>query len=330
MVTINITDYCGAAHNRDVEILACKIAQHKDEKIVLDLKHEGWDIVENGIEQKVKNICDELNIPYTQIEFTSSDRLCKSETFTHTINPEYATFFSQRFGKAEIISSSKFNYGMFCARATNERLYSFWKHKNWQYSNCGKASMHLDTSTVTECNSDFTEFICEHNEKWQSLIPVLPYSDIKEIHTRNRIKNSDYWQYKIDVDALNDNPKLLGYHNAIENYDLWKDVYSNIAIEIVVETNQTPDTFFITEKILRPIAYGKLFLVIGSPLFEQNLKSLGFDIFDDIIDKSYDPESSYIRVDAVFKSLGELLRNPVDIQALLPRLQANKRVLENL
>ena len=74
-VKIDLTKYCGAAHSRDVEILACKIAQHKDEKIILDLKMEGWDIVENGIEQKVKNICDELNIPYTQVEFTSSDRL---------------------------------------------------------------------------------------------------------------------------------------------------------------------------------------------------------------------------------------------------------------
>jgi len=307
MVTIDITNYCGAAHNRDVEILACKIAQHRDQSIVLDLRHEGWDIVENGIEQAVKNICDELDIPYTQIEFTSSDRLSKSRTFKHTINPEYTTFFSNWFKKIEIISSSKFDYGMFCARATNERLYSFWKHKNWQYSDRGKASMHLDVDTVTEWDSDFTSFICEHNERWQSLITMLPYSDIDE-----------YW-------LPGDNSKLQGLDD-----NLWKKHYKDIAVEIVIETNQTPDTFFITEKTFRPIAYGKLFLVVGSPEFEQNLKHMGFDIFDDIIDKSYDSESSYIRVNAVFKSLGELLRNPVDMNALLPRLLANKRVLEKL
>ena len=304
MVTIDITNYCGAAHSRDVEILACKIAQHKDEKIVLDLKHEGWDIVENGIEQKVKNICDELDIPYTQIEFTSSDRLSKSRTFKHTVNPEYATFFPDLHKDEKIVPSTKFNYGLFFGRATNERLYSFWKHKNWQYCDRGKASMHLDISTVTEWDSDFTEFICEYNEHWQSLIPVLPYSDI-----------SPYIK-----------PPLV----KIAFSNVWTDIYKDIAIEIVAETNQTADTFFITEKTFRPIAYGKLFLVIGSPGFEQNLKRMGFDIFDDIIDKSYDSESSYYRVDAVFKSLGELLRNPVDMQALLPRLQANKQVLENL
>jgi len=307
MVTIDIRDYCGASHSYNVEILACKISQHKDEKIILDLKHEGWDIVENGIEQKVKNICDELDIPYAQIEFTSSDRLCKSETFEHTINPEYTTFFSDWFKKTEITPSTKFNYGMFCARATDERLYSFWKHKNWQYSDRGLASMHLDVDTVTEWDSDFTSFICEHNERWQSLVPLLPYSDADE-----------YW-------LPGDNSKRQSWDD-----NLWKKHYKDIAVEIVIETNQTPDTFFITEKIFRPIAYGKLFLVIGSPEFEQNLKRMGFDIFDDIINKSYDSERSYIRVDAVFKSLGELLRNPVDMNALLPRLQANKRVLECL
>jgi hypothetical protein len=306
MVTIDITDYCGAEHSRDVEILACKIAQHKDEKIVLDLKHEGWDIVENGIEQKVKNICDELTIPYAQIEFTSSDRLCKSETFKHTINPDYKAFFSYAFKETIIVPSSTFNYGLFCSRATNERLYSFWKHKNWQYSDRGNASMHLDISTVTEWNSDFTSFICQHNERWQSLLPLLPYSDIG-----NYIKP----------------PIIFGNHC---DTDMWKRVFNDVAIEIVCETNTTADTFFITEKTFRPIAYGKLFLVIGSAEFEQNLKHMGFDIFDDIIDKSYDSESSYIRIDAVFKSLGELLRNPVDMQSLLPRLQANKRVLKNL
>ena len=306
MVTIDITNYCGAAHNRDVEILACKIAQHKDEKILLDLEHEGWDIVENGIEQKVKNICNELTIPYAQIEFTSSDRLCKSEIFKHKINPKYTTFFSDRFKEITTVPSTKFNYGLFCGRATNERLYSFWKHKNWQYSNRGLASMHLDINTVTEWESDFTEFICEYNECWHGLVPQLPYSDI---------------------DSYIKPPIVFG--NNLDT-DLWEKVYSELSIEIVCETNTTTDTFFITEKTFRPIAYGKLFLVVGSPKFEQNLKSMGFDIFDDIIDKSYDSESSYIRADAVFKSLGELLRNPVNMQALLPRLQANKRVLENL
>ena len=304
MVTIDITPYCGASHIRDIEVLACKIAQNKDEKIVLNLGVEGWDIVENGIEQKVKNICDELNIPYTQIEFSSSDRLCKSTVFKHQLNKNYNSFLNN-FELQPIKLPSANKYGLFNGRATDERLYSFWKHKNWQHSDRGKASMHGNV-LQNEVESDYIEFIVEHNDKWSSVKNILPYTDLN--HTLPPADNMDEATMPI----------------------LWNDIYSDISIEIVTETNTTADTFFITEKTFRPIVYGRLFMIIGSPDFEQNLKSLGFDIFDDIIDKSYDNESSYIRVDAVFKSLGDLLRNPVDMQVLLPRLQANQRVLENL
>ncbi len=304
MVTIDITDYCGASHVRDVEILACKIAQYKDEKIVLSLRYEGWDIVENGIEQAVKNIADTMNIQYEQISFLSSDRSCKSTVFEHSLHEGY-NFFKNFLKPKDIQLPSANKYGLFNGRATNERLYSFWKHKNWQYSDRGKASMHLDVNTVTEHDSDFTSFICEYNEPWRSIKKILPYTDLDHALT--------------PADNLHEATKPI----------MWNDIYSDISIEIVCETNTTAGTFFITEKTFRPIAYGRLFMVIGSPEFEQNLKRMGFDIFDDIIDKSYDSESSYYRVDAVFKSLGELLRNPVDMQALLPRLQANQRVLEN-
>ena len=306
MVTIDITRYCGASRNWNTEILACKIAQNSDEKIILDLKHEGWDIVENGIEQKVKNICDELKIPYTQIEFRSNDRLCKSKTFKHIHTKELSNFFSRRFiQNVKIILPEKFQYGLFCGRASNERLYAFYHHKNWKHSNNGKASMHLNVGEIRESESDFTSFICDHTEKWQNLLPLLPYSDI-----------STYMKPPIVNENLN---KIL-----------WNKIYKDIAVEIVCETNTTPETFFITEKTFRPIAYGKLFLVIGSPNFELNLKRMGFDIFDDIIDKSYDSESSYGRVDAVFESLKKLLQNPVDMQSILLRLKANKRVLNKL
>ena len=317
MVRFSVIPYCGVSFTKNTEILACKIARYmfstsKDQKIILNLDPEGWDIVNNGLEQCVKNICDELRIDYSKIEFRSNDRLCKSRIFKHTINKRNIRWWSilckRQTKNIDIKLPTKFDYSLFCGRATNERLYSFWKHKNWQYSNRGKASMHLDLSTVSEQNNDFNGFICEHNSKWRSLIPMLPYSDTGET-----------------IDPTN-----LKYEEVVVAPDIWDKVYNDIAIEVVCETNTTADTFFVTEKTFRPIAYGRLFLVIGSPKFEQNLKTLGFDIFDDIIDKTYDIESSYLRIDAVFKSLEKLLQNPVDMQSILQRLEANKTVLENL
>jgi len=308
MVTIDITPYCGASFTKDIEILACKILKYKDQQIVLDLDVEGWDIVENGIEQVVKNICDELEMPYKQIEFISSDRLSKSTVFKHTPHKGLMNFWRNCCHNPNDIDLPIANkYGLFLGRATNERLYSFYLHKNWQYSDLGKTSMHLNVDTLTEWDCAFSRFICEYNEHWQSLVPVLPYSDTG---------------HAIDPVTIT--------HEIAAGPDTWNRIYKDVSIEIVCETNTTADTFFVTEKTFRPIAYGRLFMVIGSPEFEQNLKRMGFDIFDDIIDKSYDSESNYIRVDAVFNSLRELLYNPVDMHYLLPRLQANKRVFENL
>ncbi len=308
MVTIDIIPYCGASNCKNTEILACKISKYKDQHIVLDLDYEGWDIVEIGIEQIVKNICDELEMPYTQIEFTSSDRLTKSTVFKHTLHKDrlinnWATYCNNPDDIELPIAN---NYGLFLGRGTNERLYSFYLHKNWQYSHLGKASMHLDPDTVTEWGSDSTAFICEYNERWRSIKKILPYTDLDHALT--------------PADNLYESTTPI----------LWNRIYKDVSIEIVCETNTTADTFFVTEKTFRPIAYGRLFMVIGSPEFEQNLKRMGFDIFDDIIDKSYDSESNYIRVDAVFNSLRELLYNPVDMHYLLPRLEANKQVLHSL
>ena len=83
MVTIDISGCSNSNMFWNIETIACKIALNKSKQIVLDLKDEGFDIVESGLEQAVKNIADELEIPYSNIKFTSSDQLAKSKFFNH-------------------------------------------------------------------------------------------------------------------------------------------------------------------------------------------------------------------------------------------------------
>ena len=340
MVTIDITFYCNAFSTFDTEILACKIAQHRDQKIVLDLGLEGWSIVENGIEQVVKNIADNLSIPYTQIEFITCDRTCNSNTFKHTINKEHISYFTNLGGLKNRICPTILqdyqiklptanNYGLFLERASNERLYSFWKHKNWQYSDRGKATFQFNPNILPEHNSDYAQFVCDHNEKWQSIVPLFPYSDTGQRIVEGRIvpdtgtPESDY-EYALALEE-SDMAEWAWVHP-----EIWDPIYKDVAIDLVCETSIAKDNFFVTEKALRPISMGRLFMVIGSPEFEQNLKRMGFDIFDDVIDKSYDSEYGIVRVDAVYKSLGKLLSNTLDMNKLLPRLEANKQVLDSI
>jgi len=303
---IDLTQYCGTNHTRDTHLLALEIEKtyRENERVLLSLGTDGWDIVENGIEQVVKDIADKLNIPYSNITFESTDRLGKSETFV--VNIIKTRLLPNNLKLPEFKNPDKNNFGLFIGRGTNERLYAFWKAKKMQN---GIVTCHVNTNNVTEHKCDFAQFICEHNDKWQEIKLVLPCSDIIDNKFNHGAQDSWHIIYRFDLDHI------------------WRETYNNIAIEIVCETNTSPGTFFITEKTFRPLYYGRLFLVIGSPQFEQNLKDLGFDIFDDILDKSYDNLESYMRVDAVFDSLQKYIDNPVDYNILKQRLINNQKLL---
>lgn len=60
-------------------------------------------------------------------------------------------------------------------------------------------------------------------------------------------------------------------------------------IDIVMETNL--GTYFITEKTVRPLLYGKPFIVIGAKGFNKWLEDYwGFKLYHDLIDYSFDEE----------------------------------------
>lgn len=298
--------FVGVERCYDIEVLACKIAQHKHEHIVLDFKENARNLATSGIETAVKNICDTLVIPYGQIEFRSCDRLTNGNIFKHKINDHMLWFFPQMaLDSVEITIPNSYNYGLFCGRPTNERLYSFHKHVTWDNRARGLASQHLNLEIEDESNSDYTQFICEHHDKWQTIRPLIPCSDVDSGYVYKEMKGASKGQQ-------------------------WRNMYNKLAVEIIIETIQTPDVFFLTEKTYRPINYGRLFFVVGSENFESNLKKLGFDIFDDLLDKSYDHLSSYMRIDKIFKSLDQLLKNPIDYNKILHRLEKNKLLLQDM
>lgn len=303
---IDLTKYCGANHTRNTHLLSLEIEKIYREKkfVLLTQMTDGWDIVENGIETIVKEIADTLSIPYDRIVFESADVLCKSKIFKHVKYPNQLIPHNLHPSKFTLPAQS--GVGLFIGRATNERLYAFWKSCELKNS---LRTCHLQVQKVEEHNSDFSQFICEHNDKWQTIKELLPYTDIDQ--------KFNFQNYETVAEK-------------IRRFDLdraWLNVYDKIDIEIVCETNTTAGTFFVTEKTFRPLHYGRLFFVIGSPGFEQNLKEFGFDIFDDVLDKSYDHLESYMRVDAVFNSLKKYINNPADYNILKQRLVNNQKLL---
>ena len=64
--------------------------------------------------------------------------------------------------------------------------------------------------------------------------------------------------------------------------------YHKFAVEIVCETYTLGDTFFPTEKTMRPIMTAKPIMVFGPRCYLARLRSMGFQTYHDIWDESYD------------------------------------------
>jgi len=67
-----------------------------------------------------------------------------------------------------------------------------------------------------------------------------------------------------------------------------KNFYSQSIFSIVTETYTSIDYLFITEKSLKPIVNCHPFLIIGNYSIHHKLQELGFYLYDDLIDYSFD------------------------------------------
>ena len=77
-------------------------------------------------------------------------------------------------------------------------------------------------------------------------------------------------------------------HDATASADYNSKDYSITAIEIVLETLFDDSRHHLTEKILRPIACGRPFILASTPGSLHYLRQYGFQTFDGLIDESYD------------------------------------------
>lgn len=121
----------------------------------------------------------------------------------------------------------------------------------------------------------------------------------------NKLKDSNL--------SINDSPEIY-YNNNNDNVSNFKNslktYYENTFVEIISETSYTEPCYNLTEKTLNSI-YGCCFPILlcskGSVNF---LRSMGLDMFDDIIDHSYDTiDDPAERLEAAIKNNIDLLTN---------------------
>lgn len=112
-----------------------------------------------------------------------------------------------------------------------------------------------------------------------------------------------------------------------ENFFNLEWLYSTTQINIVTETVYTGPSGIITEKSLFAFAAGQIPLVIGHRGIVQQCRELGFDMFDDIVDTSYDQLGDDDRWRQALERNRDLLERGVDASAVSARLKTQQQYL---
>jgi hypothetical protein len=107
-------------------------------------------------------------------------------------------------------------------------------------------------------------------------------------------------------------------------------VYNDSYYSVVAETNYSNLYNFYTEKIVKPIISGRLFVAVAGQHYLRNLKSLGIETFSGVIDESYDtvadPQQRWTMAMQQVEYL--CLQDPTEIYSKIqPIVEHNKRVL---
>lgn len=217
----------------------------------------------------------------------------------HENNFSHFFKYSQKYWPADIISGDQESklFGMFIGRRTiarNSMLYyvannwsdyfllSIMKNRNpipWPHNKEGAVNLEIMDQWIDPV--DQTKVF-----DWISTCDI-PSIDGRSVQDQYRV---------VEQSAAECNQSLLTH-------------YHQFNIELVCESYTIGDTFFPTEKTVRPIAAGKPMIVYGPKKFLTRLKSLGFRTYDNYWNEEYDQLEGPTRwraIQSVIKSLIEL------------------------
>lgn len=121
------------------------------------------------------------------------------------------------------------------------------------------------------------------------------YCESGELGTDNPIQIDEFPQLRYDTSKfLASAPYTCDHLDQAQRNDhsqLEEKYYTNAYCNIVIETHFDADGChgtFLTEKTFKPIKHGQLFFIAGPAGSLDVLRDLGYRVFDDVLDNSYD------------------------------------------
>jgi hypothetical protein len=160
-------------------------------------------------------------------------------------------------------------------------------------------------------------------------IDILAKHDLIELGVVSWLGDKKEYEYKYWT------PELLIIDQQPTNLSQFKqellpDQYFHSFMQVVTESRC--EGFFITEKTAVPLLFNKPFIVLGCKHFHKNLQTLGFELYDEIFDYSFDEEDDVaVRCELIAQNLNKLkTKTMLELEeitkTIAPKLAKNRKL----
>ena len=275
-----IVEFSGDCWNNPVQFQTQLNQVPLGESVVLDMRSEGPSLQALGVCDVIdKWLCDRKQSPDSvqlwrwsnPVEFVPY-RLVKCS------DPSHFLFMSRNYWTdAEPVfepNAHRYLFGLFVGRMTFARAVILYQCIMGKY-NVFTSKMSSSSPYPWQLNPQ-DEINLDCLSDW---LPTNRQYRMFEWYDRYPITSVDQKtvrdQFATPESYVDTNSSLLNY-------------YDRFSVEIVCETYTQGNTFFTTEKTIRPIMAAKPVLVYGPCHFLSRLRTMGFQTYHDLWDESYD------------------------------------------
>lgn len=238
----------------------------------------------------------------------------------------FQDFFTNRHNRVIELDRVAQHYG----DRANQVLVTYWNH-GLQYNgpiNLIEFSNHnYDTvNALAQRWSEWHHILTQPRQGWQCLngrmcqhrrrvVDVLQHWPNGVLSYGNEIALPE-WAYSTYRGTEND-----------DNFIRLSKVYGSCAVNIVTETEYDTTPGIVTEKTLMAIAAEQIPVVIGHQGIVQHCRELGFDMFDDVVDTSYDQLPNDQRAEQALLRNRDLIMGNINLEPYKERLEHNRLFL---
>jgi hypothetical protein len=285
---------------KDQVVIELMQAIAADADIIVSLNNEGPCAKSLELYDLLDKICNQTKYDRQRIQIQTCNLIEHHPAYQLLIRPPTKHILDlQKTVTSDPVKKITKHFGNFIGHSSRFRL----AIASWLWKNYREKTLQTFHTTVTdELHREFVglEDLWFHN-----------YDDVHVSNAIDFLKNTPLKYDAVDRGPIM-NMKMYGI----------LDAYKNIFVDIVCNTYVTGNTFYMDEKLWRPIITKTPFIVHGSKNFIQNFRLLGFKTFDQWWDEGYSNDPPDVQALAILNIIDQISQYSIaDIDQIYKEMQ---------